>query len=133
MSESRKLTSEAGQAPTEAERISWWSGTNWEEKLVYEDELPPASPFVEVTTVVPVHKEFENNNFWRLLRSAVEQDASSETFEMILVVNNTAKAPAGSPQATRSGILLTCFARNAIGSWHPEPYKDGEIEEPQEG
>lgn len=74
---------------SEEERVSRWKSENWEEKTIYEEDLPPSSASVEVTTVVPVSGELENGNFWRLLRSFAEQKIDHKKVEMILVVNNT--------------------------------------------
>lgn len=55
----------------------------------YGSDLPAPNPNVRVILAIPCHAELTNNNFWRLLRSLVDQSADQTTFETLFVINNT--------------------------------------------
>lgn len=56
------------------------------------EQETPAS--VRLIVVVPVYKEYANGNIFRLMESFTKQTAPLNTFELLLVVNNTPEAVA---------------------------------------
>ncbi|MBI5220439.1 MAG: hypothetical protein HY978_01215 [Candidatus Liptonbacteria bacterium] len=53
----------------------------------YGKELPPPNPDLAVVAIVPAYNELDNDNFWRMVRSASAQDTSKSNFEILYVVN----------------------------------------------
>jgi len=53
----------------------------------YGRELPPPDPDLAVVTVIPAYNELDNDNFWRMVRSASTQNAAKSNFEILYVVN----------------------------------------------
>lgn len=54
---------------------------------IYAKELPPPSPELDIITVVPACNELDNDNFWRLIRSAATQTVSGSNFEILYILN----------------------------------------------
>ena len=80
--------------------------------MKYGGALPPVEKGVDVITVVPAYREWQNDNFWRLLRSFSAQKGGTPVTEneILYVVNNSLEDARNENEAFQENqITLECL------------------------